>query len=286
MNRLALIVGLTASLSATGSLALPSRTAPEVGDLHEIVVSYETAQAGSDGSSGSSRGRQAVLERVITADESGLEMEFDLTSDATAEDRALVWKFPARILQRSNGALELLNGEELEERVDRWLAAADMTREMCGRWIFTWNAFRIECDPASVIDDIEGFNLLAADLRPGAAYQHPGALGSGTLSRTSEGPDGSSYAVTLEADAEAVRRARAEADVVVGDIMQAPVTLETALGERSKDVVSGTVEITFDVDAQGDPIRRTVVTTLRTVKPDGVWETDRQTEVVERRVAP
>jgi hypothetical protein len=282
MNWTAIIAGLTASLTANSAFALSPQPDPAVGEQHEVIVSYETSQQGSDGSSGSSSGQDVLLERVIAVSSVGLELEFDLPSDATAEDRARDWKFPARILQQSNGAMRLLNGDELEERIDRWLTAAEMSREMCGRWIFTWNAFRIDCDPESVIADIEAINLLTVDLREGATYRHPQTVGSGMLSLTSDGPDGAIYSVRLEVDADAVRRSRAESDVVVGEIMQKPVTLEAALSERSKETVSGTVEVTFDVDTSGNPTRRTVVTILETIKPDGVSETDRRTETVER----
>lgn len=224
-----------------------------------------------------------MLERVVAVSDLGLELEFDLPRDATAEDRARVWKYPARVLQPSTGIMQLLNGSELEGRVDRWLASSGLKREMCGRWIFTWNAFRIECDPNSVIADIEAINLLAVDLHEGAMYRHPGTLSSAPLSRTNDKAGGSTYSVKLDVDVDAVRRSRAEGDVAVGDMMQQPVTLENALRKRSEETVTGTVEITFDVDVKGSPTRRTVVTTLETVKPDGVLVTDRQTVTVERR---
>ncbi len=285
MNLTVIIAGFTALLTATSAMAASSGFDPKAGEQHEIIVSYETSQQGSDGSSGSSRGRDAMLERVIAVSNLGVELEFDLPTDATEEDRARTWKFPARIFRSADGTMRLLNGDDLEKRIDRWLKAAEMTREMCGRWIFTWNAFRIECDSQSVMADIEAIDLLSTDLREGAAYQQPEALGSGTLSRISDGPNGATYTVTLAVDPDAVRRSRAESDVVVGKVMQDPVTLEAALDERSKESVSGTVEVTFDVDPSGNPTRRTVVTTLETVTADGVRETDRRTVTVERRVA-
>lgn len=283
MNWIGIVVGLAASLTAGPVFALSLQPDRVVGDQHEIIMSYETAQQGSDGSSGSSSGRDAMLERVVAVSDLGFELEFDLPRDATAEDRARVWQYPARVLQPSTGIMQLLNGSELEGRVDRWLASAGLTREMCGRWIFTWNAFRIECDPNSVIADIEAINLLAVDLHEGAMYRHPGTLGSAPLSRTNDRAGGSTYSVKLDVDVDAVRRSRAEGDVAVGEMMQQPVTLENALRKRSEETVTGTVEVTFDVDAKGSPTRRTVVTTLETVKPDGVLETDRQTVTVERR---
>lgn len=280
MKRIGIVVWLAVSVMADSA---ESQSVPVVGERHEIILSYETSNQSSDGSSGSSSGRDAMLERVITVRDSGLELEFDLPLDATAEDRARVWQYPARVFQPTTGEMILLNGGELEGRVEDWLAAADMTREMCGRWIFTWNAFRIECDPASVIAGIDAIDLRREDLREGAPYRHPLALGSAPLHRTTHGADGSTYSVILEADAEVIRRSRAQNDVAIGEMIGQPISLESALRERSKEAITGTVEITFDVDPAGNPIRRSVVTTLVTVKPDGVSETDRQRATTERR---
>lgn len=157
---------------------------------------------------------------------------------------------------------------------------------MCGRWIFTWNAFRIECEPESVIADIEAINLLSADIREGVEYRYPHTLGAGNLVRESEGPEGSTFLVILQVDGDAIRKLRAEGDVAVGEMMREPVTLKAALRERSKEAVTGTVEIRINVDVAGNPVRRTVVTKLQTVQPDGASETEIRTVNVERRAVP
>ena len=118
------------------------QSAPKVGEEYEISKSYETSQQTSDGSSGSSRGRDGILERVIGVREGGLELEYDLPKDTTAEDRARSWQFPVRVFRPTNGSMQLLNRPELEARVEGWLRAAGWTRAACGRWIFTWNAIR------------------------------------------------------------------------------------------------------------------------------------------------
>lgn len=272
-----------ASLVATPpAFSQATRQSPVVGEQHEIITSYETASRSSDGSSGSSRGRDALLESVVAVSDLGLELEYGLPQAATPEERDRHWQYPARVLRASDGSFRLLNGSELEARLDRWLATAGWTREVCGHRIFTWNAFRIECDPQSVVDQIEALDLRSVDLRDGAAYRHPDTLGAGTLFRTDR-PDGARFAVELPPDAEAVRRARAESDVAVGEMMQQPVTFEDALRQRSQETISGTVAITFDVDAAGNPMRRQVVTNLETVDAEGVTETDRRTVTVERR---
>ena len=219
-------------------------SAPEVGKEYEIIRRYETSQQASDGSSGSSRGQDGILERVIGVREGGLELEYDLPKDATPQDRARHWQVPARVFRPSNGPMQWLNSTELEARVDGWLKAAGWTRAVCGRWIFTWNAFRIECDPQSVIKTLEALDLRAADLRESAPYREAEARGSGTLTRKAAGPDGATFAVVMQIDPDAVRRARAESDVAVAEIMRKPVTLAAALLEREKESVSGTIAVT------------------------------------------
>ena len=260
------------------------RPAPKVGEQYEITRSYETSHQTSDGSSGSSSGRDTFLERVIGVREGDLELEYDLPQDATAEDRARNWQLPARVLKQSSGRILLLNRGELEARLQRWLDAAGWTRAVCGHWIFTWNAFRIECDPESVVETIEEFDVRSADLREGAPYRDTGARGPGTLTRVADGPDGARFTVVMEIDPDAVRRASAESDVAVGEIMQEPVTLEAALRERARESISGTIEVTFDTDSAGNVRRRTKVMRLETNGPGGLSETRTSTETLERRL--
>ena len=180
-----------------------------------------------------------------------------------------------------NGPIRLLNQEELEARVDPWLKAADWTRAVCGKTIFTWNAFRIECNPQSVIETIKAFDLLSDDIREGAPYQD-------TLSRDAaiivQERDGKTFAVVLKVDADAVRRARAKSDVIVGEILAQPVTFEEALSKRSDEEISGTVSVTFDADSVGNTWRRTKVTKLTTKRMDGRSEDYISTDIVERRL--
>lgn len=282
-------IGITAIVAASvlaGPLARaqPSAPAMKAGEQHEISMRYENAQEGSDGSSGSSSGGDAILETVIAVTESGTELEYDLRPGATPEDRARDWFFPARILRQPDGSMRLLNRAELEARLERWLTAAEWSREVCGRWIFTWNAFRIECDPEAVIDTIKAFDLLSADLREGAPYRDSDASEPGLLRRTN-GLDGTRFIVSMDVDPDAVRRERAEADVTVGEIMQRPMALDTAMSRRALERISGTIEVTFDVDPDRKPRRRTRITRLEIIEPDGVRHTETRVMMVERRPA-
>ena len=280
-----LFMAAVAALLVLGSDARGEspQSAAKVGEAYEISKNYETSQRTSDGASGTSRGRDAIVERVLKVREGGLELEYDLTEDASAEDRARSWQFPVRVFRSTNGSMQLLNRPELEARLDGWLKAARWTRADCGRWIFTWNAFRIECDPQSVIQAVEVFDLRSADLRDGAPYQDAEARGPGRLKRTAVGPNGATFAVALQIDPEAVRRARAESDVAVGEIVQKPVTLEAALRERAKESVSGTISVVLETDSAGNLRRRTKVTKVETKGPGGKAERQTVTETVERR---
>jgi hypothetical protein len=284
--RLIGFMGIIAALLLPASVAQAgaSPRAPQVGDTYEITMTRESAQQGINGSSGNSYDRDAIIERVTGLRADGLELEYDLPKAATADDRAEIWQFPARVFKPFRGPAQLLNGPELEVRVDSWLKAAGWPRTVCGHWIFTWNAFRIECDPQSVIKTVESFDMRPTDLRDGAPYREPEARGPGTLAKKTAGADGADFSVEMPVDPDAVRRARAESDVATGEIMNKPVTLDAAFRERARETVSGTISVEFETDSAGDVRRRIKVTKLDMKEPDGQSETETVTETLERRL--
>lgn len=284
------IVAVAAALllQALAAHAQEPPPGPRVGDRYEIHLRSVSAQSASDGSSGDSHSSSIYLERVIAVRDDGVELEFDLPADASAEERARTWQFPVRVLRPAQGPLQLLNAPELEARVNAWLAAAGWTREACGRWIFTWNAFRIECDPQSVIETLATFELRPSALRDGASYSEAGARGPGVLRREAQGSGGAAFVVALEVDPEAARRERAEADAVVREIMGENQTFRAAFEERSAarsaERISGTIRIRFETDAAERVTRRTKVTELVIEGPGQRRETRTTTETVERRL--
>jgi hypothetical protein len=76
----------------------------------------------------------------------------------------------------------------------------------------------------------------------------------------------------------------AETDVGVGEMMNTPVTLDTALRERAREIVSGTISVAFETDSAGTVRRRTKVAKVDTKEPDGGTETETVTETLERRI--
>lgn len=258
--------------------------AARVGDTYEITRTKESTQQGSNGSSGSSHDQDAIIERVIGLRVDGLELQYDEPGSGATHEGVGNWQFPARVFKPIVGRVQLLNGPELEARVDAWLKSAGMSRAACGHVIFTWNVFRIECNPQSAIDIVQSFDLRSIEPRDGAPYQDTEAHVSGTLARKTAGPDGMTFGVEMPIDPETVRRVRAETDVTVGEVMNKPVSLDAALREHAKEVVSGTISVEFHTDPTGDVRRRIRVTKLSITEPGGKTETETVTETLERRL--
>lgn len=272
------------ALIAIATVAAPAwsqTTQPQAGDEHLLTRSYRTTQESSDESSGSSRGSYAIRERVVRVGAEGIEFEYDLPPEASAEDRAREWQMPARILQSPDGSRRLLNRSELEARLETWLRTAGWTREVCGRWIFTWNAFRIGCDPDQVLDAIATFDLRAGDLREGALYRDDMAGAAGTLARRVDAAGQVTYGASLAVDPDAVRRGSAETDMALAELQGEALTIEAALRNHAADRISGTIEVRFELDQAGRAKRRTDVTRL-VIETGERIETRTQTIVVER----
>lgn len=253
------------------------------GDAYEIRLVNTSETSSDNGSSGSSRSGGMLIERVVAVHDDGVELEFDLPPETTAEDRAREWQWPVRVLKAGDGSLRLLNTPELEARIGAWLALGQMTREACGHWIFTWNAFKIECDPQSVLATLRPYDLRLGDIRDGDPYTERGGLGPTLLRMESNGPEGFTFIAETPIDPEFVRRERAESDVVVAEIMGGePLALEAALQARSADQVTGTITTTLATDSQGRIVRRTTVTRM-TTEADGAVERLTSTLIGERR---
>jgi hypothetical protein len=248
------------------------------GDAFELIrISDSDWKA--DGSTGNSHDRDTLVVRVIAVSKAGLELEYDLPDNATADDRAREWQFPARVLKPRMGPAQLRNRAELEARSDKWLRAAKLPRTACGKWYFSWNAFRVECDPESVLRTIEAFELGHEPLSEDAPWRDDQATGTAHLHRT---PDGKAFVAELAVDPDAVRQDRVQADLVVAEISKKPLTRETAIQSHKAEDISGTIKVRFDTDSAGNVQRRTKVVTLSIRQGEGV-ETRTTTEILERR---
>jgi hypothetical protein len=271
----------TSVLVASPVGADPAASVVRVGNTSEIRLSYRTEDRGTN-SSGSSSGRNAILERVVAVTPEGVEYEYDLPDSASEADRKKQWFFPARVFKPNSSPAKLLNSLELTTRLDQWLASANWTHEMCGRWVFTWNAFQIVCDPTKVLDAVEPFDLRATQPRDGAILSHPAALASSIIRQIASNDSGATYVADFAVNPAVIRKQRAETDVVVGQISGKAVNLQAALEDHAKKQITGTIRITFETDSAGDVLRRTTETHLETKVQDGGSETSKRTETVER----
>lgn len=255
-----LLLAASAGAWSPGDTAAPSPAAvsDRVGTIYEISRDVETTEKSSDGSASSSTDRDTLLERVIRVRSDGLELEYDLPKEATAQDRTSSWQFPFRAFKPFLGPSQLLNQPELEGRIEAWLKKGGLTHAACGHWVFTWNAFKIECDPQSTLETVAAYDLRPSDLRDS----------------------------TSSIDPDRVRREQAQSDVVVAEISKKALTLDDAISARSKDKISGTIATSFEVDPSGFVRQRTKVTKLETTGSNGVVTDRTVTEVLKRRVVP
>lgn len=270
MNKLAILLALAAT-AATSS--------QRVGDAFQITTDREMEKHGNrvESSQGTSTDRDSYVERVVAERPDGVVLEYDLPADATPADRASSWQFPFRALSARDGTYRLLDAADLEARIDPWLRAGGMTRAVCGKLIFTWNAFRIDCDPQSTIRWLATVTL-PNRLKGGSSFTDPEARAPSVLQQRSA----NTLIATLAVDPGAIRRQRAQTDVGVAELMHKALTLEAALKSHEAETVTGTITITFDLDPAGQARGRTRVKVVQIAWPNGRVDTQTFTDTLMR----
>ena len=279
MQRSGIALALAAALIETAA-ATPS---PSVGDAVQIITNREMEEHGNrfDSQRGTSTDRDSYVERVAAVRPDGVVLEYDLPENATTDDRASNWQFPFQILKAHDGTVRLLNAPELAVRVDRWLKTAGMSHTVCGKLIFTWNAFRVDCDPQSTIRWLATVTL-ADGLQAGNTFTDPDARAPTLLRRVSA----DRLVATLEIDPAIIRRQRAQADVGVAELSHKVLTLNEALKAHEAEMITGTITVTFDLDAAGRTRQRTRVETVQVAWPNGRIDTQTVTNTLTRAPVP
>ena len=117
----------------------------------------------------------------------------------------------------------------------------------------------------------------------GALSSTHAAAGPAKLARTS-GVAGSSLTADLALNVDHVRKERAEADVVVGEIMREPVKLEQAMQARAKEKISGSVSVVMSLDTADREIKRVTTTTMRRQEAEGQVFNATSTETLQKRL--
>lgn len=256
---------------------------PSVGDAIRIITDREMEEHGNrvDSQQGTSTDRDSYVERVAAVRPDGVVLEYDLPQDATTEDRASNWQFPFQVLKAHDGTVRLLNASQLAVRVDRWLKAAGMTHAVCDKLIFTWNAFRVDCDPQSAIRWL-AIVTLPDGLQAGNPFTDPDARAPTTLRQAST----DRLVATLVINPAVIRRQRAQADVGVAELTHKVLTLDEALKAHESETVTGTITVTFDLDATGRTRQRTRVETVQVAWPNGRIDTQTATHTLMRAPLP
>lgn len=279
MKWLILLFSLMCFTLAGGANAQPM----EVGERYELMLEHNNEYTESDGSSGSSFGRDTITVRLVAKRDGGQELEYGLPDDANDRARLRHWQLPVRVFVAGDGTVTLLNRAELEARRDKFLEAAKLPAEACGHWIMTWNAFKIECDPQSVIDMVAGFELQPRSYGDGVQISLQGASGSVAMQCTPADGGRSICTATLPVDVEAARAGLAEADVAIGEMTGKPVSLADALAARRTTEISGTIETIFDAGVDGVVIKRTTISKVRVREADGMTKVSTSRSVLTRR---
>ena len=251
---------LTLFLAAAAVSAAAAPPGLRIGEVFQIASDREMEEHGNrdDSPRGRSTDRDNYIERVEAIRPDGVVLEYDLPADATPAYRASNWQFSFQVLKGRDGTIRLLNAPQLAQRVDHWLKVAGMSRAACGKLIFTWNAFRIDCDPQSAIRWLTTVTLPDRP-KAGTTFTDPDARAAGTLRQAS--PD--TLVATLEIDPAVFRHQRAQTDVEVAELMHQALTLDAAVKAHEAETVTGTIIITFDLDAAGRTRKRTRVKTVR-----------------------
>lgn len=286
LRRVVLLSAMTSGAIASGTAVASLRAAlgGRTGTVYEITKDVETVSEGAEGSTGSSTDRDTIVERVLAVRSDGRELEFDLPKDATEQDRESNWQFPIRVFKPYSGTVQLLNRSELEGRIDRWLKKGGIPRAACGHWVFTWNAFKIDCDPESALETVAAYDLGSNDIRDGYVYDDPEASAPIVLRKTTTSTNAVTFSGSMPIDPASVRREQAESDVVVAEISNKSLTLEDAIRARSDEKVTGTISISFEVAPSGFVRQRTKIAKLKLVEPNGTVEHRTTTEILKRQI--
>ncbi|MEQ3648906.1 hypothetical protein [Hyphomonas sp.] len=258
---------------------------PEIeGTNFEVRVSYENKSEGGS-SNGSSRGHSTLAERILKADRSGVLIEYDFPEDTTEEERLPEWRYPTRLLVESNGTVRLMNADELETRNFDWRSRANISEDACGSWYFTWNAFKVECDPNSMIADLEAFRVPVLHIQEGTEISEPGAVSAEPLLLTQKSPR--RFRANFDLDPEVIRQARAEEDVIVSKFLDDdPITFDQALERRAAEEISGTLTTTLELDNEGRVVKRTRLSLISITLPDGLSERQTSSQTTIREIQP
>ncbi len=241
-----------------------------------LQYSYEYQTSSSSGS-----GHQALIETVVERTPEGLVLEYDWPQDKQGNPSSNYWYFPARLLKHTDGSLVLLDEPAIERRIDRWLGKYKFPRDACGRWSHGGGfPFKIDCDPQSIIEQIELFDVRFPGIVAGGFFEHPLGQAPGMLIRNSSDPLVMETMFAL--DPEKAREQEVEQKLIIAQMMGEPLSREEAVAEAARIKFAGRFFVTFKLNAAGEITKVTRLSETTVAPPDTQPETKTRVEVLER----
>jgi hypothetical protein len=260
-----------ALLTLTAALLL---AAPATAQDYVLRLEYEAETTGAEGDvTSSSSGRQAIAERVIAATAQGTEVEYALPWDDEDIRGNEKWMFPVRLMVAPDGSKTILNAPELLARNAAWLAEAEWTREVCSRWVFSWTAVQIRCDPAAAIEAVDTYGMRPGTIAEGQPFALEGALGPVTLTRAGEQDGRIVLTGSGLVDPAYIREREARGALVVAEVSREALTPEEAEAKAATISATGTLTVTFEIDADGmvwKRVDRSEITLVGSAFSDGI----------------
>lgn len=250
-----------------------------------IVYESKTQSTSTSGSNASSRSRSSIVERIIGNKGDGLEIEFSFPNPKIPENDA--WKLPARVVVNPDGAIELLNESEIEDRLEKYLEKHPEMRKFCGGAVFTWTVFEIHCDTVHIIDLVKSNNLHLGTLSEGKLYTEPEAIGPSRLRNISSNDSKQVLEVELVLDPTQLQ-SKYEKDMekiaeITGDNVNSLMNTTLNLNGDEKPLFSGQRLVSFELDPNGK-ISKIQRETTTIIKGGGMFqETTKLTETLERQ---
>lgn len=230
---------------------------PAAAQDYVLQLEYETETRGDDGEvTSSASGRQPIAERVIAATPEGMELEYSLPFDPEEIRGNERWMFPARMRVAPDGAKTILNPDELLARNAAWLAEADWPREVCSRWGFSWTAYQVRCDVEAAIEAADTYGMQPGRIAEGQPFALKGALGPVVLARAGEKDGRIVLTGTGPVDPAFIREREARGALVVAEVSGEALTPAEATAKTAAITATGTLTVTFEIDAAGLVWRR------------------------------
>lgn len=247
-----------------------------------LQLEYETSSVSSDdGSNSSSSGRQSLIETVVRNTDDGVVLRYDLPRDEAGDAKTGFWYFPTDVLEKPDGSLELLDVDSVKSRIDHWLTQRNIPRKACGLWTHGGGfPYQVDCNPDSILDQIEAFDLRIPGLEADAEFPHPMASSPGILERLTAPRTG--YFVTVSIDQQKARSEEAKNALILAQMLGQDLPCEQAESDAAQTDIRGSIRMEFDLGPTGSVVRLSNRTSVVVKNPDGTSETRTSLVTVER----